>query len=69
MDVAVDYVQADERASPAKSTRPSYGDGLATRMIVPRCPELDLGRGRGFSIEGWINPSNVTNAGPAGGMV
>ena len=39
------------------------GDGLATRMIVPRCPELDVGRGRGFSIEGWINPAYV---GPLG---
>ena len=41
-----------------------FGDGLATRMIVPRCPELDLGRGRGFSIEGWINPANVANTAP-----
>ena len=28
-------------------------------MIVPRCPELDLGQGRGFSIEGWIKPANT----------
>jgi subtilisin-like proprotein convertase family protein len=35
-----------------------FGDGLATRMVVPRGPELDLGtRPRGFSIEGWINPA------------
>jgi subtilisin-like proprotein convertase family protein len=41
-----------------------YGDGVATRMIVPRCPALDLGLGRGFSIEGWINPFNITNPAP-----
>jgi subtilisin-like proprotein convertase family protein len=40
------------------------GDGIAARMIVPRAPELDLGRGTGFSIEGWINPANVTAGGP-----
>ncbi|HWI56716.1 MAG TPA: LamG-like jellyroll fold domain-containing protein, partial [Bacillota bacterium] len=32
------------------------GDGLATRMVVPRAPALDVGQGRGFAIEGWINP-------------
>jgi subtilisin-like proprotein convertase family protein len=42
-----------------------YGDGVATRMVVPRCPELDLGRGRGFSIEGWINPAANHLAGAA----
>jgi subtilisin-like proprotein convertase family protein len=41
-----------------------YGDGIATSMKVPRCRELDLGRGRGFSIEGWVRPVNVTNAAP-----
>ena len=39
-----------------------FGDGVATRMIVPRCPALDLGRGRGFSIEGWINPASNQQA-------
>jgi subtilisin-like proprotein convertase family protein len=35
-----------------------FGDGLATRMVVPRSPQLDLGtRPRGFTIEGWINPA------------
>ncbi len=33
-----------------------YGDGTATRMIVPRAPELNLGLGRGLSVEGWIRP-------------
>ncbi len=41
-----------------------YGDGDATRIIVPGCSSLDLGLGRGFSIEGWINPVNVTNPAP-----
>jgi len=34
-----------------------FGDGLATRMVVPRSPALDLGKRRGFTIEGWINPA------------
>jgi subtilisin-like proprotein convertase family protein len=35
-----------------------FGDGLATRMVVPRSPQLDLGkRPRGFTVEGWINPT------------
>ncbi len=33
-----------------------FGDGLATRMIVPRAPALDLGQRPGFSLEGWIRP-------------
>lgn len=33
-----------------------WGDGVATRMLVPRCPQIDVGKGRGFSVEGWINP-------------
>jgi subtilisin-like proprotein convertase family protein len=41
-----------------KVSQAFIGDGLATRMVVPRCPELDLGRGRGFSIEGWIKPGS-----------
>jgi len=40
------------------------GDGIATRMVVPKCPDLDLGLGRGFTVEGWINPSSVTNIAP-----
>ena len=41
-----------------------FGDGEATRMIVPGCQELDLGLGRGFSIEGWVWPGNVANRAP-----
>ncbi len=33
-------------------------------MIVPACPALDLGQGRGFSIEGWINPANIATPAP-----
>src|SRR5207247_4443972 len=40
------------------------GDGIATSMMVPRCPDLDLGTQRGFTIEGWINPQNITNPAP-----
>jgi subtilisin family serine protease/subtilisin-like proprotein convertase family protein len=40
------------------------GDGVATRAVVPACPELNVGLERGFTIEGWINPVNVTNLAP-----
>ena len=33
-----------------------FGDGVATRLEVPRCEALDVGTKRGFSIEGWVNP-------------
>ncbi len=36
-----------------------FGDGIATRMVVPRCPALDVGKGRGFTVEGWIRPQNL----------
>ena len=38
-----------------------FGDGTATRMIVPRAPALDVGQGSGFTIEGWVYPANTTN--------
>src|ERR1017187_8104513 len=56
VDVALDYARLTTGQS-GEVNQAFYGDGVATRMIVPRCPELDLGLGRGFSIEGWINPS------------
>src|SRR2546422_8866945 len=32
-------------------------------MKVPACPDLDVGLGHGFSLEGWINPATIpTNA-------
>jgi subtilisin-like proprotein convertase family protein len=43
------------------------GDGIGARMIVPRAPRLDLGRGDGFSIEGWVSPFNLL--GTAGSIV
>ncbi|HEV2210049.1 MAG TPA: LamG-like jellyroll fold domain-containing protein [Verrucomicrobiae bacterium] len=49
---------------PGEVNQAYWGDGVATRMIVPRCPQLDLGLGRGFTVEGWINPANVTNSAP-----
>ena len=33
------------------------GDGVGTSVEVPRCPELDVGLRRGFSVEGWIKPA------------
>ncbi|MGO8926542.1 MAG: S8 family serine peptidase [Limisphaerales bacterium] len=63
VDVAVDYARLTSGES-GEVNQAFYGDGVATRMIVPRCPELDLGLGRGFSIEGWINPADVTTPAP-----
>lgn len=40
------------------------GDGQATRLVVPRSPELDLGRKPAFTIEGWIWPQDVSAAAP-----
>jgi subtilisin-like proprotein convertase family protein len=56
VDVAVDYVRLTSGLA-GEVNQAFFGDGVATRMFVPRCPALDLGRGRGFSIEGWINPA------------
>jgi subtilisin-like proprotein convertase family protein len=61
--VAVDYARLTAGQS-GEVNQAFYGDGVETRMVVPRCPELDLGRGRGLSIEGWINPANVLNPAP-----
>jgi subtilisin-like proprotein convertase family protein len=37
-----------------------FGDGVATRAVVPRAPALDVGaQGKGFTIEGWIRPDNL----------
>jgi len=63
VDVAVDYARLTTGLS-GEVNQAFYGDGVATRMVVPRCPELDLGQGRGLSIEGWINPANVLNPAP-----
>ncbi len=68
VEVAVDYAKLTSGLS-GKVNQAFYGDGLATRMVVPRCPALDLGLGRGFSIEGWIQALQRCQAGPAGGMV
>ncbi len=49
---------------PGEVGRSFLGDGVATSVTVPRCPELDLGTRPGLTIEGWINPANITNAAP-----
>jgi subtilisin-like proprotein convertase family protein len=41
-----------------------YGDGIATKAVVPARPNLDVAGKYGLSIEGWINPANVTNRAP-----
>ena len=61
--MAVDFVKLTSGLA-GEVNQAYVGDGVATRMIVPACPALDLGRGRGFSLEGWINPFNVTNPAP-----
>ena len=63
VDVALDSIRVTSGLS-GKVNQACFGDGIATRMIVPRCPELDLGLRRGFSIEGWINPVNVGRSAP-----
>jgi subtilisin-like proprotein convertase family protein len=55
-DVAVDYARLTSGLA-GEVNQAYFGDGLATRMVVPRCPELNLGLGRGFSVEGWVNPA------------
>ncbi|HYG33279.1 MAG TPA: hypothetical protein VEC99_00755, partial [Clostridia bacterium] len=46
--------------TPAGEVNEAYfGDGVATRMVVPQSPQLDVGRQRGFTVEGWIYPTNV----------
>jgi subtilisin-like proprotein convertase family protein len=39
-------------------------DGVASSMMVPRCPDLDVGTQPGFTIEGWITAANINTAGP-----
>jgi len=42
-----------------------FGDGVGTRMVVPRSPALDVGpRPYGFSLQGWIRPDDVSNRAP-----
>jgi subtilisin-like proprotein convertase family protein len=68
VDVAVDYVRLTSGLA-GEVNQAYYGDGTATRMVVPRCPALDLGQGRGFSIEGWINPLSVSSGAVTGATV
>ncbi len=41
-----------------------FGDGVATRMTVLPCPALDVGTRRGFTIEGWVRPTNIFKGAP-----
>ena len=41
-----------------------FGDGVATKVVVPAGPSLNLEQAPGFTIEGWINPANLSNLGP-----
>lgn len=34
--------------------------GTNTYVQVRQAPSLDVGRGSGFTVEGWINPTNIT---------
>ncbi|HEY5915274.1 MAG TPA: S8 family serine peptidase, partial [Verrucomicrobiae bacterium] len=36
-----------------------FGDGVATRMMVPGCADLDVGKRPGFTVEGWIKPTTT----------
>jgi len=41
-----------------------YCDGVGTSIEVPPCPELEFTNGPGFTIEGWIYPSNALSTVP-----
>jgi subtilisin-like proprotein convertase family protein len=46
--------------NPGLVGRAFYGDGVRAAVLVPEAPELNLAVKRGFSVEGWIKPANVT---------
>ena len=50
--------------STGKVSQAFFGDGSGARMLVPRAPEINVGRAAGFSVEGWIYPINTSNAVP-----
>ena len=41
-----------------------YGDGVATKVVVPASPRLALPSKFGLTVEGWVNPANITNRAP-----
>ena len=43
------------------SGRSSRGGGY---VLIPASPILDVGKGDGFTIEGWINPTTTANPMP-----
>ncbi len=38
--------------------------GTNTYVQIPQNPSLDVGKGGGFTVEGWINPTNLTRPQP-----
>ncbi len=47
----------------------NYGDefefaGTNAYVQVPQSPSLDVGKGAGFTVEGWINPTNLSQPQP-----
>ena len=38
--------------------------GTNTYVQIPQSSALDVGRGGGFTVEGWINPTNIAHAQP-----
>jgi len=38
--------------------------GTNTYVQIPQNPSLDVGKGGGFTVEGWINPTNVAHPQP-----
>ncbi|HZT21808.1 MAG TPA: LamG-like jellyroll fold domain-containing protein [Verrucomicrobiae bacterium] len=38
--------------------------GTNNYVQIPQSPSLDVGQGGGFTVEGWINPTNVTRPQP-----
>jgi len=39
----------------------AHFNGTTSEVLVPRSSSLDVGSGDGFTIEGWINPANLSS--------
>ncbi len=48
---------------PGKVSTAFFGNAILTSVLVPAAPELNVASG-GFSVEGWVYPSNIVAAAP-----
>ena len=56
------YVQI--RQAPSLVLVSTNGPGNDTNLVLMQTTPLDVGTGSGFTVEGWINPTNVLGAEP-----